>query len=1012
MQYQTTRRLSPIIMVTVLLVLAVSPVIGGQGGGAKANIEKYEWQANWGERAAWSRRMVRVNKSGFFETCDLPGESKLRVKSWKLERLDKPGEFVDPGKDFGGKVVLVSLINPKQANCWKNSKGQVSQSILNYRRLHKEVENTDAVIIAVWQESGEDQLKKRQNADAYFKVNPVPGMVLIDDSEGRGKGFLDFSSGCIYSSHDATSSILKGKDGTILFRGYYKQYPIDAFKLMIKRALDTDYDAKSLKEFPAVSRYLPIDVSVKDALVYKDDFESYKDSYDLRTAARWGFHYETQHRIDIHASLAKDPDNKNSKAAVIRGNDKWSHYTAIEHDLPVPLKNGVFKFRLKCNSFKGSSKRNVNTPEIVYQYDSFAQTSLIVTFRRPESIAPSGYLLLKNGSFITATDSPFIRNIDEKGPVQAAVNSWYEIEVRTAAGKKSEVFVNGKSAGKLAGESLMGITFRCDPKSEFLLDDVEARYRGNPAELQKQHEQYIQGSYSIKVGSPGDPNSAWQKKTFVFDNVGKSAGTFKASNLAPHFHDPLVPNGDLAMEKTYKPGEYVSILRDHKDEIVFMHTSQDMNPLDGLTRIFRGSHQAVEVRRKFYDDYHDKAQIYDQMRGRGMTFRSGYEEYREYYHEMITAKRLARKVLGTAHFWELCETLDEDHYLMKSVTDNRQVEWGRMKVTKLWGGGHGSLPSRLRGFILNREGKILYRTTGEYPYHEGGDLSMRVALDEDFRKSVINDFQEGSPIVKSRSFPKVQKKSGGVLYTEDFESYKDNIDLRTAPCWGFKYADIAKAGGGVQGLKRYMSTRNELAPSKGRDGSMALLADSSYLFDRVAQDWEYQGNRKVKGDCFFDYKGQVTMKHVFPGELKSGYFKCYLRQGPKTKRMEWGPWDNSLRNIWFMMNVYGEGMKKVDAIVCNGRPGTNANLCFEATNGASASIAVEKWTEDKFNGKFPVGKMWHEVKIVAENGKNIEVFVDGKSIGQLPTQSISGIGIRGRAGDSMYIDDVELFMAK
>jgi RNA polymerase sigma factor (sigma-70 family) len=1001
-----------IIVTTASVVVGVGTVgvlAAQENDLAAKNTAKYEWQENWGERAAWSRRMVRVNKSGFFETCDLPEASKLKVRSWKLERLDKPGEFVDPGKDFAGKVVLVSLISPKQAKCWKDVKGQPSQALHNYRRLHKEFENTDTVIIAVWQESGEDQAKKRLNAEAYFKANPVPGIVLLDDSQGRGKGFLTFSAGCSYGSHEATSSVLKGKNGVILFRGYYKEYPFDAFKLMIKRALDPAYAAQSLKEFPAVSRYLPIDETVKDALVYRDDFESYADTFALRTAARWGFHYETQHRMDLHAGLLLEPAEGDSKAAVIKGNPKWYHYTSIEHDLPVPLRNGVFRFRLKPIALGGKSSKDANTPEIVHQYDSLAQTSLIVTFRQPDSIAPSGYLLLKGGRFLTATDTPFIRDISEKGPVEATLNTWYEIEVLSTAGKKSEVFLNGKSVGTLAAESLMGVTFRCSPKSKFLLDDVEARYPGNPVELQQQHTAYVQASCSVQVGTPADPNTEEQKKKFVFDNVGANARDFKSSELAPHYHDPLTPNGDLVMEKAYKPGEYVN-MSDHRGEVIFMHGTADRSPLMALKNVFNGSHQAVGVRRKFYDDYHKKAQIYDFARGYGMTTRSGYEEYREFYHELLVAKRAALKILGGGHANEICETLDEDHYLMRSVTEPHSAEWGRLKALKLWGGGHGSLPTELRGFILNKDGNILYRTCGEYPYHEGGDLSMRAALDDDFRKSVINDFQVGSPIVRSRSFPNVQKKPNGVLYTEDFESYKEDTDLRTAPCWGFRYKDIRRAGGGGQGLKRYMSARNELAPGKGKDGSMAMLVDTSYLFDRVAQDWDYQGSRKVRGDCFFDYKGQVAMKHTFPEELKFGYFKCSLRQGPKTKRPEWGSWEKLDRNIWFMMNIYGPDKKKVDAIVTNGRPTTDATLCFQTTKGEKASIAVEKWTEDKFNGKFPEDKTWHELRIVARNGKNVEVFVDGKSIGQLSTKSISAISIRGRAGDGMYVDDVELFI--
>ena len=1005
---------------------ALSANAAEQSEEAKKVIEKYSWQENWGERAAWSRAKTRINTSGFFETMDLPPETRLTVKAgWKLERLDQAGTFIDPAIDYTNKVVLTCFINPKQAKLWKNGrKGETPKGILDYRELHKTFEkNDDVVIIAVWQDKSRDASKRRANAEEYFKKNPLPGIVTIGDGKFKGGGFGKYSSNCIATSHDTTSHVIKGKDGTILFRGYYQAFPNTAFTFMLNRACDEKYDAEARKEFPKVSRFLPIDTSSKENLVYKDDFESYKDSTALRTATRWGFRYETQHRMDNLAEIATDPANSESKCARMTAGQKWYHYTKMEHDLPVPLQDGSLKFKLyPVKSNKGGNQDKLNKG---YEINSAQTTGLIITIRRPESIIPAGYIVVKNNTFQIIHDTPFIGDRTTTGPVKLKLKKWQNIEIKTQKGKNAEVFVDDISIGSLLSPEVMGITFRVPERSEFLLDDVMVTYKGDKEQLSTEHKTYVKDSKLVFVGESLCPYTEDEKKNFVFDNEGIPHHEFNKAVYVPKFEEPLKPNGSYDIEKAFKPGEYVNITKDHKGEAVFMHQTQDMDPTRVLKKTIGGSHQTTEARKWFYEDFHDKVQIYDFIKGRGMSFRSGYEEYREFYHELGEAKRAARRLLGKACFWEVCETLDADHYLMQSTTDHYLYEWVRFGDFKTWGGGHGSMPAKMSGCFINKSGNIVYYGQGEFDYHEGAWIAMNAALDDDFRISLTTNFAKGSPIEKSKLFPIVEKTDTGTLYKEDFESYKNDVELRTTPAWGWDYNYIKTKQ--QQGLNTYVASRNELIKKEGINNSTAMLVDTSYAFDRVWQDSSYnpkydllkgvvEKNPKLlkrrKEMKWRMYKGFSGMKHTFPKELKNGYLKFSLRQGPKTKNFEWSSREKLNDNLWFIFEMYNEKGETIDTICTTGKPTQTASLYLEKANAGKVSIAVDKWKEGKWNDRYPLDKTWHEVKIVAKPGSKVEVFVDDKSIGQLPTESIFGIGLLGRAGDSMIVDDFELFIAK
>ena len=985
-------------------------------------IKEYGWEANWGERAAWSRRRIRPNVSGYLDMFDLPAKKKIKGTPHKLERYDKPGGTFEQTETFAGKVVMLLQLTPDENRFYKDSFFRLLAP--DYAKLYEEFKDRDDLVLApVWTDASKNMAERREALGAFLKKYKLPGSVYVNaqDFPKKGGGTYAGPAGKGFGPRVE----IRDKNGHIVFREHSWLFYYNAYRLMLKRALAPEYDALVRQEFPDQSRHLPQVVQERDGLAYRDDFESYASGFDLKMSPRWGFHYETQHRVDCRAGLTGDKGIGGSKAAwfyadYVRGvhegttGSNWRNN--LGHDLPVPLRDGHFRFRLNAKSL--SKKRGLSELEKELaeysQYASKRATDLIIMFRRPESVVPSGYLLVKNGTFLLIDENPHIRDIAEKGAVKVKPGTWYEIEVKTKPGNPAEVLVNGKSVGKLQSAALLGVTFRCRPGTNrvgnslenvsgvnFLLDDVEAFYRGNPEKLVAEHTAYAEASKSVPVGEPTYPSyTEVEKKVFEYDTA--HFGLLGRKDL--YFHNPRKPNGSLVMERVFKPGTYATLPDDHKGEVIMMHASQELPPAGALRRTFCASAVGEEVRKLTMDDFGGRAQIYNRSAPYGEWCRSGYEELREIRVEQIVAKRAVRKKFGRAVFWEVDECAPEDNQVLTSFADSRFYEFTRIDGSRaLWGGGHGSLPPGVGGFILNRQGKFEMKLTGEYMHREGLWTGMKVALDDDFAKSIIRNVAEGSPIVKSRHLPVVSKSAKGLLYREDFESYADGVDLRTAPWWGFSYMLMQPS------VRPYHRYRNRMGMGEGRGGSNALLMDNSVPYDRV-------GDFPWRGMPGYEEKVQpYLMVHMFGQPLKKGTFRFCLRQGPKQHKR--GGYAFGQRPAgrgkdgWFAVDLLNEKEEIIDAIITTADKALSwdARLKLEKADAAQASIAIRKWHADKFAGAFPDDKTWHEVKVVVAPGQKVEVFVDGKSIGKLPTETFSGIRLGVWHGETMYVDDVELF---
>ena len=54
---------------------------------------------------------------------------------------------------------------------------------------------------------------------------------------------------------------------------------------------------------------------------------------------------------------------------------------------------------------------------------------------------------------------------------------------------------------------------------------------------------------------------------------------------------------------------------------------------------------------------------------------------------------------------------------------------------------------------------------------------------------------------------------------------------------------------------------------------------------------------------------------------------------------------------------------------------------------------------------------WQEVRFVCKPGSKVQVLVDGRTVGELVTGSLSAVEIRGETYSGTWIDDVELFFS-
>lgn len=972
------------------------------------------WKDNWGERAAWSRRKIRRNIEGYFDMFDRPWNAQPGLT---LERLGEPDQTVDPAKDFPGKPVMVVFVVPSAQPNWRPNAAGVSIPAQRYWKLYEEFrDQVDFVTVFSDQaRRNPDMARRRKEAEAFAKTIKLPGLLTVQGGKARLDRFVGpgITMGCAFNSG---VTAIRDQGGNVVFREHNFGFNLEGYRLMLKRALDRDFDAQVRAEFADQTRHLPNVEKLAKGLAYTEDFESYKDGFGLKLSPRWSFHYEIQYRINARADLV-GPDG--GKAARLYS-DYYKHHeggetqkwrSCLEHDLPVPLRSGYFSFRMKPTALGNLRTKLVSSEGEWNRYRGRKTTSLIVTFRQPESIAASGYLLVKNNTFLLVKGTPHIRDISEKGPIPAARDKWYTITVLTTPGKKAEVLVGDTSFGTLDSEAFLGITFRCRTAAEFLLDDVGAFYAGNADALLREHQAYVEATKKVQVGEAPYPYTDEQISKFNLKPFSPDAQMYK-------MHAPIQPNGRLVLERMYRPGQYVDPIAESDGRPIYFHNSKTRSPELSMARYGEMAPGDKQVRKILWDTFHERVVFYDLTMSTYHEYCfSSHEETRELCHEQIMAKKRCRELFGKAVAWECCAEIDEGHYLMRPFIDPRCALWAGIDLRSSYmSGGHGHIRRRFVGAVVNRRGDIILRTRGESPYRDG-ILAMHAALDEKFQTSLSMNFGEGSPLPKKPILPIVKKTDAGTVYRDDFENYEDNADLWTHPRWGFTYRIETSLFHG-ENEKLY----GDLADGEGREASTALLLDNSHYFVRSVENVEYGPHKSWRPKHWREGTKRAVnrpgKRHVFPEELTTGYFRMFVRQGPKISQKRRGGADISnddIKDQWFALDLLGEDGKRFGSIIGRGVDGMNtmdSSLAMEKTPDKNVSIAVKDWKKDQFGCLYPKDAAWHEIKVIARPGQDLTVTVDGKSIGTVASRTLCGVDFYARAADCMYVDDVEIFYEK
>ena len=986
---------------TTLLAMFASATIGSAAFAEETKLlppeqVNPEWTGNYGERAAWARAKLRRNTTGYFDLFDVPDAKVITAGLYPLELVGKNGQFIDAAKDFANKAVIMVFMNPSFSKGWKGAR--LTQALKDYQALYDEFNPKGVEFIAVYSDANKNKKDKelrRKKAEDFFATNKFPGILAIEDfgktstnKRGRvrtGKGrigeYCKLQSSYFY---DSAACVIKNKNNKIIFRERGRILFKDLLTLMLKRITDNAFNTEINNEFPKQKRSLPIIVKEKNALIYKDDFESYTDNISFQTAPRWGFHYETQYRIDAKASIQEGVGIEQSKAAIIDADyphglkegglsSRW--HNALEHDFPMPLTDGSFRFQIKNTSKLTSGIQIKNEYD---KYNSIMTTDLLIVFNGAEKFAPSGYLIIKNGTFILVDENIFIRDVKEKGKLAVANKEWHSIELKTIKDNNSQIFIDGTLLGELTSGKTVGMNIRCRPGARFLVDDVELRYNGKPEEILTQHKSYRKEVQKVQVGASPYPFTEEEKKTF------KTRFNVSVDRKQMFFDNPTKLNGTLLMEKVHKPGEYVDILKERKGKPIYIHASLALSPQAVLYRTYTGSAKYTQVR-LLAQTLKDQIEIYTYGAQYWTGCLMGYEEMRLLRHEQSVAKLAARDLIGKVHFWEIDETCDEDHNLLLNDFDDSWNQWtGVNGGASLWGGSHGSIPFKIDGFYLNAKGEMTADSAGEYNYHEGQWPIMRATIDPKLAASMINDFKEGSPIVRKMTLPIVEETADGTFYKDNFDSYKNSTELLTQPCWGFNYKWMNKRRS--LGYRRYFMHRSTIDPKMGIDGSNAMFVDCSHRLNRVAAT--PQAGRKAEDQERRNPQIGAS-KHIFPKALTNGHFKCSVRQSLKSQKQSYGGrgTNKKFTGRWFWLEFLDAKGKVIDAVTTTGQPmnrkvDSKTSLCLDINKKGEVSIA-EEWKRDAINAAYPQLKKWHEIKAVVKEGSQVEVFINDKSIGTI-----------------------------
>jgi formylglycine-generating enzyme required for sulfatase activity len=293
--------------------------------------------------------------------------------------------------------------------------------------------------------------------------------------------------------------------------------------------------------------------------------------------------------------------------------------------------------------------------------------------------------------------------------------------------------------------------------------------------------------------------------------------------------------------------------------------------------------------------------------------------------------------------------------------------------------------------IRDAEEKIVYRQRATFDYW-AMKLMLDRLLDPEFDLAVRREFPQ------KRSWPKVEQRTGGLAYVDDFEQYEDSYAFKLDPRWGFTYDNQA-----------YMDFRGDIAPGQGRAGSKAAWPNSRAFSNQQVYN-EFHVRR---------VHNHSVPTLTFPAPLKDGYVRFHIRRGPKDDLSAY----RVLPQEGYKGNDHGYGITffssylgKMASQWGNDLGEGDERMLHEVFAGRVTVWG--KWGEEKFRG-MPFGRDgkvafsdndWHEVKVICEPDKMARIEVDGVKLGDFRSSTLTTIHFNPNCFlPGFLLDDIEVF---
>ena len=304
--------------------------------------------------------------------------------------------------------------------------------------------------------------QRYDEAQAWAKKVGLPGPLLVDSDPAP---FMWFGKGLIPASALPKTPHGKPKgwafmyilnaEGLIVYQHGHcpTEFKYCQSRVILDRLLDPAFDEAYRAGFPDKSATLLPAAGRDGGQAYADDFESYKDSCELRLSPRWGFR---QRNRPTDGVIQPEAGRGGSQGLAIKdGSLLRRRLHSVEHAFPRPLGNGHFRFHVR----RGPSGRSKKKP----------QTVLRATFYGADGKGPA--TLSVAGDWLREA---FALNGETTTQVLSEAN-WHEIVVTVRPEAPARVTADGKPIGELAVGPLTKVGFNCGHHSHYL-DNVELFY--------------------------------------------------------------------------------------------------------------------------------------------------------------------------------------------------------------------------------------------------------------------------------------------------------------------------------------------------------------------------------------------------------------------------------------------------------------------------------------------------------------------------------------------------------